>query len=258
MPGNHADRHRSKGRSLGAVEWWPQMFGSPLWQGIQLAWEEADDADADAAQVARALDLRPRSQVLDVPCGTGRIARRLHAAGHRVVGVDATARFLMQARRADLPVIQGDMRTILVRPSTFDAAFCLWGSFGYFDDAGNRAQAGAMADALLPGGRCLVDTLVADNLLPRFAPADAWQVGGVRVEEARRYDETSGRIETTWTFTSGDARARQVTSVRLYSLAELTDLFAEAGFSSFQAFDGELAPFQETSLRLWLVATTPG
>jgi SAM-dependent methyltransferase len=244
--------------SLGAVEWWPQMFGSQLWQGIQLAWEEADDADADAAQVARALDLRPGSLVLDVPCGAGRIARRLRADGHRVVGIDATARFLEEARRADLPVIRGDMRTIVVRPSSFDAAFCLWGSFGYFDDEGNRAQAGAMAHALIPGGRCLLDTVVADSVLSRFVPAGAWQVGGIHVDEARRYDETSRRIETTWTFTSRDERARHVTSVRLYSLAELTDLLAAAGFVSFQAFDGELTPFQETSDRLWLVATAPG
>jgi SAM-dependent methyltransferase len=234
------------------------MFGSPLWQGIQLAWEEADDADADAAQVARALDLRPGSLVLDVPCGTGRIGRRLRAAGHRVVGIDATPRFLAEARRADLPVIRGDMRTTVLRPSSFDAAFCVWGSFGYFDEDGNRAQAGALAAALVPGGRCLVDTLVADTVLPRFAPIDAWQVGGVHVDETRRYDETSKRIETTWTFSRGDERARQETSTRLYSLAELTDLLAGVGFSSFQALDGALAPFHDMSDRLWLVATVPG
>jgi hypothetical protein len=83
-------------------------------------------------------------------------------------------------------------------------------------------------------------------------------VGGIHVDETRRYDETSRRIETTWTFSRGGERARQETSTRLYSLAELTDLLAGAGFSSFQALDGALAPFHETSDRLWLVATVPG
>jgi SAM-dependent methyltransferase len=234
------------------------MFGSPLWQGIQLAWEEADDADADAAQVARVLDLRSGSRVLDVPCGTGRIALRLASEGHAVTGIDANDRFLTEARRRGVPVIRADMRTQVVRPATFDAAVCLWGSFGYFDDAGNRAQAEAMARALVPGGRCLVDTLVADTLLPRFAPRASWEVAGIDVHEERRYDEDAGRIETTWTFARGDERASTVTSVRLFTLAELTDLFAEVGFSSFQPFDAELRPFEADSDRVWLVAAVAG
>jgi SAM-dependent methyltransferase len=237
------------------MDWWREMFSSALWQGLQLAWEDADDADEDADRVARALDLRPASRVLDVPCGTGRIARRLRAGGHHVVGIDVTPAFLAEARRSDLPVIRADMRTSVLRPGTFDAAICVWGSFGYFDETGNRAQARALADALAPGGRCLVDTIVADSLLPVFEPSAAWDLGETHVDEARRYDEGTKRIETTWTFTRGDARAQHVTSVRLYSLAEITDLFAGAGFSSFQAFDGELAPFDTSKSRLWLVAT---
>jgi SAM-dependent methyltransferase len=237
------------------MEWWREMFSSPLWQHLQLSWEEADDADGDAEKVARALGLRPTSRVLDVPCGTGRIARRLRARGHRVVGIDATPRFLTEAARAGVPVVRADMRTAVVRPRSFDAALCLWGSFGYFDDAGNREQAHAFADALVPGGRCLVDTIVEDTLLPRFEPHGEWDLGDTHVDEERTYDGTARRIETTWTFTRGEEREQRVTSVRLYSVAELTDLFAEAGFSSFQAFDGELAPFGASSMRLWLVAT---
>ena len=131
----------------------------------------------------------------------------------------------------------------------------MWGSFGYFDDDGNRAQARALATALRPGGPCLIDTLVADTLLPQFEPRAAWDVGDVHVEEARRYDEVARRIETTWSFSRGSERATQVTRIRLYTLAELTDLLADVGFASFRAMDGELRPFGERSERLWLVAT---
>lgn len=240
------------------MDWWREMFSSPLWQHLQLSWEDADDADGDAEQVARALQLRPGSRVLDVPCGTGRIARRLRAAGHQVVGVDAMPRFLAEAARIGLPVVRADMRTTVARPGSFDAAMCIWGSFGYFDDAGNRAQARALADALAPGGRCLIDTIVADTLLPGFEPRAAWDLGDTHVDEDRRYDETARRIETTWTFTRGDERAQHVTSVRLYSLAELTDLLAEVGCTSFQALDAELRPFDASSMRLWLVGTVAG
>ena len=226
-----------------------------MWQRIQLSWEDADDADEDAGQVVRALDLSPRARVLDVPCGTGRIATRLRAMGYDAVGIDLTDRFLDTAHGAGVPVVRADMRTSVVRPETFDGAFCLWGSFGYFDDEGNRRQAQALVDALVPGGRLLLDTLVADTLLPGFVPEAAWSVGEVDVREHRRYDADTRRVETTWTFTRGDGSSTQVTSVRIYALEELTDLFATCGCTTFRAFDGALGPFGPSSDRLWLVAT---
>jgi len=152
-------------------------------------------------------------------------------------------------------VIRADMRTSVVRDGSFDGALCLWGSFGYFDEDGNRRQARSLADALVPGGRLLVDTLVADTLLPGFVPDARWSVGDVDVTEARAYDPGTKRIETTWTFTRDGEAVTQATSVRIYALGELTDLFAACGCTAFQAYDGDLKPFDERSDRLWLVAT---
>jgi SAM-dependent methyltransferase len=233
------------------------MFETPAWQSIQLAWEEADDAENVAGKVERALDLSPGARILDVPCGTGRIVTRLLDRDYDVVGVDATPAFLQVARAAGVPAIRADMRTNVVRPASFDAAICLWGSFGYFDDDGNAAQARAAAGALAPGGRYLIDTFVADTVLASFEPAATWEVGGVSVDETRRFDPDTRRIETTWTFTQGEERSVRTTLVRLYSVAELTDLLASVGFASFQALDDDLEPFAPGADRLWLVASMP-
>ncbi|MFI5055831.1 MAG: class I SAM-dependent DNA methyltransferase [Actinomycetota bacterium] len=240
------------------MEWWREMFETPAWQSVQLAWEEADAANDVAARVDRALGLARGARVLDVPCGTGRIATRLADRGFTVVGIDAIETFLAEARGAGVPVIRGDMRTAVVRPGVFDAAICLWGSFGYFDDAGNLAQAAAAAAALAPGGQFLVDTNVADSVLERFQPTASWTVGGVAVDEVRVYHEDTRRMETTWTFARGDEGEVRTTSVRLYSVAELTDLLATVGFASFQALDDDLEPFAPGADRLWLLAATPG
>jgi SAM-dependent methyltransferase len=240
------------------VEWWREMFETPAWQTIQLAWEEADDTDEVAAKVERALALSPVDRVLDVPCGTGRVAKRLASQGLDVVGIDAIPTFLGVAREAGVPAICADMRTSVVRPGSFEAAVCLWSSFGYFDDDGNVAQARAVAEALAPGGRYLIDTIVGDSVLPAFEPAASWEVGGVAVDEARVYHSETRRIETTWTFTHGAEGVERTTFVRLYSVAELTDLLADVGFSSFQVLNDDLEPFAPGSGRLWLVAAMPG
>src|SRR5207245_2584832 len=90
------------GTTLAPVEWWREMFEIPMWKRVQLSWEEADDADEDADQVVRAMALSAPARVLDVPCGTGRISKRLRAMGYDVVGIDASERFLELARDAEV------------------------------------------------------------------------------------------------------------------------------------------------------------
>jgi len=66
----------------------------------------------------------------------------------------------------------------------------------------------------------------------------------------------TGRVETDWTYVMPDGnRVSQRSSIRLYSVAELSSLLERAGFSSFRATDDDLEPFDLGSHRLWLVAT---
>src|ERR1700679_3986815 len=104
--------------------------------------ESIDDAhsDADTAEILGLLDLPAGARILDAPCGHGRIARRLAAAGMEVTGVDLTPAYLEQARadphvRPDsVTYLEGDIRALPV-DGPFDAVVCWLNSFGYYDDA---------------------------------------------------------------------------------------------------------------------------
>ena len=63
--------------------------------------ESIDDehSDSDTAEILGLLELPEGSRILDAPCGHGRLARRLAAAGMEVTGVDLTPAYLEQARR---------------------------------------------------------------------------------------------------------------------------------------------------------------
>lgn len=238
------------------AEWWEEMFESPGWQAVQLGWDTVEDADHQVEKVERALRLEPGARVLDVPCGTGRVATRLAARGYMVVGVDRTERFLATARaRGDgVRYEQGDMRD-LPFDGGFDGVVCLWGSFGYFDRAGDRAQARSAARALVPGGRYLIDVPSLETVLPRFRERSWFEVEDTTVLQETTFVHGTGRVETTWTFLRAGERSERRTSVRLYGVAELTDLLHEAGFSSFEVLDDDLEPFALGAERLWLVAT---
>ncbi len=64
-------------------------------------YREREDAltEQEVEVIWRILDLAPGVEILDAPCGHGRIANRLAARGARVTGLDASTLFLDLARR---------------------------------------------------------------------------------------------------------------------------------------------------------------
>lgn len=236
------------------AEWWQEMFESP-WQAIQLMWESLEDTDQQIDQIVRATGIEPGMRVLDVPCGTGRVAKRLATRDVDVVGVDITDRFLEEARAAGLTVRKADMRE-LPFDGEFDVAVCMWGSFGYFDDDGNLRQARSACRSLRPGGRYLIDIPGAESIFARFRERDWFTAGDIDVLEQREYVTGTGRMETDWIFVREGERTVQRSSIRIYSVRELTDLLSEAGFTSFTALDDELEPYGIGARRLWMIATT--
>jgi cyclopropane fatty-acyl-phospholipid synthase-like methyltransferase len=241
--------------------WWERFFETGPWQEVQLGWSSVEDASEQAERVIRALGLEPGLRVLDVPCGDGRLAVELAGHGLRVTGVDLTERFLDagRVRAAERGVAvdlrAGDMRDRLGVEGV-DAAVCFWGSFGYFDEDGNRRQAAAVAEALRPGGRYLIDTVSAETLAAHFRPRNWFEADGTTVTMETTMNLGAGRVETTWTFLR--PRAEPVvrrSSVRAYTVHELTDLLGDVGFHAFTALDAELEPFDLGSDRLWLIAT---
>ena len=108
--------------------------------------------------------------------------------GYRLTGVDWSPEFLAHARSCDtaqrVTWEQRDMRDLPWR-GRFDGAFCLGNSFGYLDDEGNAAFLRAVAAALKPGARFILETpMVLENLLGHIQ--DRAVVEGGRHAPARR------------------------------------------------------------------------
>src|SRR3954471_18402492 len=106
---------------------------SPTWYELFLQPIALEQTERETAFVARWLPLPAYSAVLDLCCGPGRHARALAARGYRVTGVDTNAAALSAARRmsdATITYLDHDMRRLEELPGIFDAAICLWQSFG--------------------------------------------------------------------------------------------------------------------------------
>lgn len=204
------------------------------------------------------------ARLLDVPCGNGRIALELARRGHHVTGIDLAPAAIQRAQqdaaahvlKGSLTYRVGDMRDL---PPTgdVDGAYCLWESFGYFDDDGNRAFLDALARALRPGGKLMLDTHVLESLLPRLARREWTELSdSTLVLEERGYDHETGSMTRRWRVIADGQVEHSTLSIRIYSYRELVALLEAAGFAACTGYQWmSIAPFVPGTNRLVMVAT---
>ena len=216
------------------ANWWESFFeGVAVTMWLQALPPEHTEREAD--RLVRLLAAPPGAEILDVPCGAGRLSLALAARGYGLTGVDWSSEFLGHARSRDASQRVGweqrDMRD-LPWPERFDAAFCVGNSFGYLDDAGNDAFLRAVRETLKPGGRFVLETpMVLENLLNHLQPRPWWKAGDVHLLAENRYDPATTRLDIEYTFVSnGRVEVRRGTH-RAYAYRELTELLGAAGFA---------------------------
>jgi 2-polyprenyl-3-methyl-5-hydroxy-6-metoxy-1,4-benzoquinol methylase len=121
------------------TNWWESFF-----EGVVVAmWLQAlspEHTQREADRLVSLLATSPGAEILDVPCGAGRLSLALTERGYRVTGVDRSSEFLAHARSRDaLQRIKWEQRDMRDLPwsARFDGVFCMGNSFGYLDDEGN-------------------------------------------------------------------------------------------------------------------------
>jgi SAM-dependent methyltransferase len=160
----------------------------------------------------------------------------LAARGYHVVGLDLSTPLLVrggeEAHRRGLTInfIRGDMRE-LDFDGQFDGAYCLFSTFGYFDDETNKKTAGNIARALRPGGKCVFEILNRDYVIADLPTRVWWEGDGCVVLEEVDFNYFSSRIVVNRSVVFDDGRQlEQEISIRAYSLHEVGKLMLAAGF----------------------------
>ena len=239
-----------------ATEWWQTFFSGAMVE----AWLRAPTAEQTAQEadfIQQTLQAPAGGKLLDAPCGGGRHSLALAARGYRMTGVDISAEFLAAARAGaaernlSLSWEQRDMRDLPWR-GEFDGAFCFGNSFGYYEGDGNADFLKAVARALKPGARFLVDaSYITEILLPSLQERGWYPLGDAIWLSERRYDHETSRLHVEYTWIKDGRLDKHAMSARLHSYRELAALFDQAGLTDVQGF-GSLTrePFKRGSERL--------
>ncbi|GAB4583628.1 class I SAM-dependent methyltransferase [Nocardia sp. IFM 10818] len=127
-----------------------------------------------------------RGDVLDVGCGEGMLARRLHARGARVTGIDLDEPGIEQARKqspgGEIEYVCGDFLSYPFQPESFDGIV----SVATLHHMAAAAGLKRMRELLRPGGTLAVVGLARD-VLPRDLP---WVLAGTAAFTWHRLTKT--------------------------------------------------------------------
>jgi len=189
--------------------------------------------------------------LLDVGCGTGRVALALAEIGYRVVGVDISPEFIEVARRRakdrDLgdkaEFILCDARNLLscLGNRRFDAALFVWSSvIGYYDEDTDAAVLRQVRELVRNGGALLfIDFVNRDYIAIASAIFGArpavYDYGDHVVVESIIFNPVLGEVLIRQLFYRksgpdllyvGDSRFK----MRVYSISELVKLARRSGW----------------------------
>ena len=222
--------------------WFVDLFDEDYLRTLPFLTAQATQAEAEF--VIDAMNLSPGAQLLDVGCGYGRHAMELAARGYHLVGLDLSTPLLVrggeEAHRRNLTInfVRGDMRE-LDFDAQFDGAYCLFSTFGYFDDETNKKALSNIARALRPGGRVLIEILNRDYLISDLPTRVWWEGDGCVVLEEVELNYFSSRIQVNRSVVFDDGRQlEQEISIRAYSLHEVGKLMHAAGFRVLEVSGG--------------------
>ena len=230
-----------------ATETWDSFF-SDFYLRANAGPARDEAAAGQALAAARLAGCPEGGELLDVPCGFGRHAIPLAAAGYRVTGVDRSRALLDEARRragnSRRPKLtRADYRDLPFRDASFDAAINLYSSLGYLGDEEDTKALGEIGRVLRPGGSLVIDIVDRDLLVHGFHEQDWELLGEGRLQlEQRTFEPAAGLAQVTQTLieTTGE-RESHTFSLRVYTATELLAMLTSAGFADARCygdFDG--------------------
>jgi SAM-dependent methyltransferase len=230
-------------------DWYRSAF--PPEETLKRPWADRTGAEVDRALAM--LGARGGERVLDMACGTGRHSHELARRGFEVVGVDISPDLLAIAEAdAEAESLSASFLAADLRELEFDQEFDLVlnlndGAIGYFEtEEENHRTFEVIAAALRPGGGNLLqlpNVLYAEAHLPQ----KTWIAGEGMVELIdHRWDARTRYLEgATMPILVGET-FEGVAPIpfrqRLYSVEEMTEIYASVGMEFAGAFRGTGKP----------------
>lgn len=224
---------------------------------VVYAHRTVEAARPECVFAAEHLQLQLKDRLLDLCCGNGRHLVHMLKHTRHCVGLDYSGTLLkLAAKMTDFraPLVRADMRR-LPFVEAFDVVVNFFTSFGYFlDEADNEAAARALARAMKPGGRFMIDFLNPTFVEETLVPESEKQREEYRILEKRWIDDKLRRVNKSTVIERNGVRVSMTSeSVRLYELADLEAMLGKYGLdivAVYGNYDGAPLTFRQPRMIL--------
>ncbi len=156
-----------------------------------------EGVNAEDVLFAAVREVSPGS-VLDVGCGAGEMAQRIHTElGADVVALDSSQRMVDLTRQRGIEAVLGDVQELPFEDGAFDCVVAGWVFYHVVERATAIAEC---ARVLRPGGRLVAPTLDDDNL------SDLWEFLRSPSDRSLTFSATNGAEQLAPFFAHVEAR----------------------------------------------------
>lgn len=196
------------------------------------------------------------AKLLDIACGKGRHARHMSDKGFDTTGIDLSAASITYAKQYEsdtLHFYRQDMRKPFLH-ETFDYAFNLFTSFGYFQTFQEHVEAlKAFHSSLKLGGILVLDFFNSIKILRELISLETKEEKGIIFTITKEVKEQ--KIVKTIEFNADEKKHRYLEKVFAFFLKDFIKMMEESNFKIIDKFgDYNFNDFDEdTSPRLILI-----
>jgi SAM-dependent methyltransferase len=179
------------------------------------------------------------ARILDAACGAGRHMLQFKKKKFSITGFDLSPSLLNDTVKSRLSVIRADMRFLPYVKNQFNLITCFFSSFGYFSSQNEDVNVlKSFKDMLTSPGHIFLDLINKEHLLSTLIPEDEKVINGLHIKQSRRIK--NNQVIKTIIVRNGDAEIKTYKEqVRLYSLAEITDICKSISLNIIHKFGTE-------------------
>ena len=235
-------------------------------QGLpQRAWkmhQEEEYTEYEVDFLRDVLEIEEGSKVLDLLSGYGRHAIPLSNSGCQLTCIDISSEYCDELTKSarkkglDIEVICSDILDYQFTENQFDAAYCFGNSFSFFPRKDMLRFVENVASSLKSRAYFTIHTQnLAETVLPDFQTRNWMPVDDdITYLATNEYNALEGCIDSEQTFISGTEKVTHMVKQYIYSLAELSAMFENAGFETIGAYSNiEADPFALGDEHLYLL-----
>ncbi len=223
--------------------------------------ERVKSASSEIDNLILLAGLKKGGKALDSCCGIGRHSVILADRGFKVTGVDRTISYLNKAelearkKKLDIEFIEEDIINF-TRQNTFDAAFNLYNSLGYFDNPDDDlTYFKNIFKSLKRGGTFIIECTGKEVLAKNFMDCYWYEHDGFKIMVEYKINLNWTELETRWIFLKEGKEKDATFRHRIFSALELAHILSDAGFETIEFYgdyDGSL--YDQNAKRLIAIA----